>query len=389
MYGEGKEKMVGIWKTQVNGKTKGLDAGDEKLVVSVREVPIWEEIEGSSGANGAQATAVNGDVTSGANGAGTTVAGSAKDAQTQPTSSQPQPAQPQITPASKIRHDWYQTTSHITLTILVKNAPKDTTSITIQPTSVGISIPITASSSYELSLDPLFASIVPEGSKYRTLGTKIEITLEKGEKGVKWHALEAAEPTFSENTMQDHNGQNVKGGVKDPYTHKAGKTAVNWDAVGRKPPKKGAEKGEKASMSDAGDASAEKEKPQVEEIDDDEFECSPSIKPTDTTTNESSTPANTTAKNGSTKTSPTEDNPDEYYDSEEESSGDPNYFFKKLFAGADDNVKKAMMKSYQESGGTALSTNWEDVSKGRVPVEPPEGMEAREWEGARSKRGKR
>jgi suppressor of G2 allele of SKP1 len=32
------------------------------------------------------------------------------------------------------------------------------------------------------------------------------------------------------------------------------------------------------------------------------------------------------------------------------------------------------MKSYQESGGTNLSTNWKDVSKGTVKVSPPEGM---------------
>jgi len=37
-------------------------------------------------------------------------------------------------------------------------------------------------------------------------------------------------------------------------------------------------------------------------------------------------------------------------------------FFKKIFADADDDTRKAMMKSYQESGGTALSTNWQDVS---------------------------
>ena len=54
-------------------------------------------------------------------------------------------------------------------------------------------------------------------------------------------------------------------------------------------------------------------------------------------------------------------------------------FFKQLYANADDDTRKAMMKSYQESGGTALSTNWEDVKKGKVKTEPPKGMEARKW----------
>ena len=41
-------------------------------------------------------------------------------------------------------------------------------------------------------------------------------------------------------------------------------------------------------------------------------------------------------------------------------------FFKKLYANADDDTRRAMMKSFQESNGTALSTNWSEVGKGRV-----------------------
>jgi len=39
-----------------------------------------------------------------------------------------------------------------------------------------------------------------------------------------------------------------------------------------------------------------------------------------------------------------------------------------------------MMKSYQESNGTALSTDWKDVSKKKVETSPPEGLEAKKWE---------
>lgn len=54
-------------------------------------------------------------------------------------------------------------------------------------------------------------------------------------------------------------------------------------------------------------------------------------------------------------------------------------FFKKLYADADDDTRRAMMKSYQESGGTALSTNWAEVQKSKVETRPPDGMEARKW----------
>ena len=56
-----------------------------------------------------------------------------------------------------------------------------------------------------------------------------------------------------------------------------------------------------------------------------------------------------------------------------------NSFFQKIFADADDDTKKAMMKSYQESGGTTLSTNWDEVKQRKVEVKPPTGSEWKQW----------
>ncbi|KAI0322632.1 SGS domain-containing protein [Amylostereum chailletii] len=57
-----------------------------------------------------------------------------------------------------------------------------------------------------------------------------------------------------------------------------------------------------------------------------------------------------------------------------------NEFFQGLYSNADEDTRRAMVKSFQESGGTALSTNWSEVGKGPVPVKPPAGSEARKWE---------
>ena len=67
------------------------------------------------------------------------------------------------------------------------------------------------------------------------------------------------------------------------------------------------------------------------------------------------------------KRSDSDSEPDDGDDIDGDESGDDvDNFFKKLYKGSDADTQRAMMKSYQESGGTTLSTNWEDVGSKRV-----------------------
>ena len=67
---------------------------------------------------------------------------------------------------------------------------------------------------------------------------------------------------------------------------------------------------------------------------------------------------------------------------EEAPQGDQalNKLFQDIFANGSADTKRAMMKSFQESGGTNLSTNWEEVKKDRVKITPPDGMVAKPYE---------
>ncbi|KAI9791586.1 MAG: hypothetical protein M1816_003672 [Peltula sp. TS41687] len=255
------------------------------------------------------------------------------------------------TPADKIRHEWYQTSENVVVTLFVKGVPKDQATVEIQDQSISISFPMPNGSTYDFSLDPLFSTVDTETSTSSIMSTKIELMLKKTRPGQKWTSLESTQTQTQVNSaQQDSTAPSTETPTTDttnsapplpapapaPST-KPKETAPSYPTSSRSGPKNW----DKLATDLIKQSKKQEKKPTPEPTKDDYG-----------------------------------DDDDDYDDDEV----DPAHgFFKKLYASADPDTRRAMMKSYQESNGTALSTNWAEVGKGKVDTSPPQGMEARRW----------
>lgn len=183
-----------------------------------------------------------------------------------------------------IKHDWYQTESHVIIVILVKNIKNENIIINYSKFSLKVNIEVTPECNYNLFLN-LSNSIVPNQCSFKVFPLKVEVKLRKSISSM-WSTLETIQ-------LKSSGPSNVKV-----------KPSVDWDHF-------------------------------VQE---------------------------------------------EVEGNKEYNEDSANNFLQKIYGEGNDEIKKAMIKSFTESNGTVLSTNWKEVSKDKVNINPPDGMEWKKWQ---------
>ncbi|KAL8189833.1 UNVERIFIED_CONTAM: Suppressor of G2 allele of SKP1 [Gekko kuhli] len=72
----------------------------------------------------------------------------------------------------RFKHDWYQTESHVIVTIMIKNAKKDDVNVQFSEKELGALVRVSPEEDYRLQLH-LLHPIVPEQSTFKVLSTKV------------------------------------------------------------------------------------------------------------------------------------------------------------------------------------------------------------------------
>ncbi|KAI4158985.1 MAG: hypothetical protein LQ342_006958 [Letrouitia transgressa] len=318
-----KEKTIEIWEMKVKGKLKVLEEFDGKAQIHVAELPDVEmpivQEKNRAKAQSDIEEKTKQELATSENGV------AAKSAEVTSQGAQ--------TPSNKIRHEWYQTSDNVIVALFAKGIPKDKAQVDIQSTSLSISFPLSTGADFDLSFDPLYAKIDPTKSSHKITSVKAEFILKKAASGEQWPSLEGTEQKLANgrtHALEEPATAAASQFQSKPATAPAYPTSSksgpkDWDKLASdltKKPKKSKEKGKDGESAN--------------------------------------------------------DNDDGEFDDFE--GADPvNGFFQSIYKNADPDTRRAMMKSFTESNGTALSTNWSEVGKGKVETSPPDGMEAKPW----------
>ena len=235
-------------------------------------------------------------------------------------------------PMPVVKRDWYQSATHVVVTFGLRNlAGKDAveTESVDDGCAVSIKAILPSGQAYTATIGPLWGTIVPQETSVRVSKAKIEVRLKKAD-AIRWSSLEGA-----------------VGAV-------VSSTSATASVQGETPPQQQAA---------AAAAAAVSSRTAVRMALPSEVEK-----------------ATTERKTGRDWDKIVTEIKKEEKEEKPEGEAALNQLFQQIYGDGNEDTKRAMMKSYIESNGTVLSTNWDEVKQGKVETKPPEGMEYKKYE---------
>uniref|UniRef100_A0A3P9H7E6 SGT1 homolog, MIS12 kinetochore complex assembly cochaperone n=1 Tax=Oryzias latipes TaxID=8090 RepID=A0A3P9H7E6_ORYLA len=220
--------------------------------------------------------------------------------------------------AAPVKYDWYQTESQVIVTVMAKNVPKDSVSVNFLEKELSAEMQLPCGENYNLHLH-LLHPILPQQSSFKVLTTKTPVL--KGLVLLTHH--------------HQHGGSSVY--KKLQVEIKMKKTeAIRWEKL-----------------------EGEGQQTNIKHFNPDPYPTS----------------FHYTRKWDKMVLDISEE------EKNEKLEGDAalNKLFQQIYTDGSDEVKRAMNKSFMESAGTVLSTNWKDVGKRKVEASPPDDVEHRKY----------
>eukprot|EP00755_Sulcionema_specki_P023042 Sspe_Gene.77929::Locus_48725_Transcript_1_1_Confidence_1.000_Length_1130::g.77929::m.77929/K12795/SUGT1, SGT1; suppressor of G2 allele of SKP1 len=216
----------------------------------------------------------------------------------QTAQSTPPPATTAPPPAPKptVRTDWFQTPTHVTICLFVKNRSSDDVEVALNGRSLKASVKLADGTTFTYEASPLFDEVKSDYS-LSIKSMKVEVVLTKLS-SYTWDKL----TTDDQSSVSIVGSKSIPATTSGPGAYPSSKKGKDWSTF------------------------------KIEE-------------------------------------------------EEEKPEGDAalNKLFQDIYSRGDDETKKAMIKSFTESNGTVLSTNWSEVGSKKVEGSAPKGMQMKKY----------